>query len=560
MSNGIVSKMKVPSLREPFLTKYLSCRWKLAYLCFLARFIQTALRQCMGIAIIGMTMKTSNSSGNVTNATVNSSQSQVPHMIQEFQWSSVFEGIILASFNLGSIITPIIIGYVTSRHGGRKLMSACLLVGGTFTVLLPVAANANPAFIIFFRIITGMALSGTDSLIQGMWSRWAPLYEKASLSSCAYSGLSVAGILTFLVCGYIISIGGEGRGWPYIFYLFGSMCVLLAPLWYMSVYDTPEDHPQITKQELAIITFNKQPEHLHHHKKGLNTPWRKIFLSSAVWVIVMGHITHKWILTFMLSYLPRYFSDLFDFDLKMNGFFSSLPFVGRVIAGVIAGHVSDCMLRKGVSTAKTRKFFQAIGCWGCAVYTLVIAFVPGLSTVWSVVLLVLAMSCQDLTSVAFRINLLDIAPRYAGILNGVASTIAAVTSLPAPVITSMLISGGSKQGWRVLFCLVAVLNTIGGALYVVFAKGEIQDWAQSTPQAKDTQSDNRIVVFTLKPIRDMRPTEFNYMKRNSLPAKLHHSYSQQPRNAARRATFDFGSMVKQVQHYSFSNLALADLD
>lgn len=83
-SSGIVSKMKVSSLREPFLTKYLSCRWKLAYMCFLARFIQTALRQCMGIAIIGMTMKTSNSSGNITNATGNSSQSQVPHMVSTF--------------------------------------------------------------------------------------------------------------------------------------------------------------------------------------------------------------------------------------------------------------------------------------------------------------------------------------------------------------------------------------------------------------------------------------------------------------------------------------------
>lgn len=95
---------------------------------------------------------------------------------------------------------------------------------------------------------------------------------------------------------------------------------------------------------------------------------------------------------------------------------------------------------------------------------------------------------------------------------------------------------------------------------MVFAKGEIQDWAQSTPQTKDTQSDSRIVVFTLEPIKDMRPTEFNHMKRNSLPAKLHHSYNEQPRSAARRATLDFGSMVKQVQNYSYSDLALADLD
>ncbi|CAG5135496.1 unnamed protein product [Candidula unifasciata] len=475
-NNDRASQKKESSIRQPFLAKYLSCRWKLAYLCFLARFIQTSLRQCMGIAVIGMTIKSSTGDAvSATNSTYNSSDVEVPHTIQEFQWSSVYEGVILASFNMGSIVTPIIVGYVTTRHGGRKLMSACLLFGGTFTVLLPVAAKADPAFIIVFRILTGMALSGTDSLIQGMWSQWAPVYEKASLSACAYSG---------------------------------SLCFLLAPIWFINVHDRPEDHPQITKQELAIITFSKQPEHFHHYKK--------------------------------------------------DGLFSSLPFVGRFISGAIAGYVSDWMLRKGVSTVRTRKCFQAMGCWGCAVCSLAIAFVPDLSTVWSVLLLVLALSCQDLTSVAFRINLLDIAPRYAGILNGVASTIATVTSLPAPVITSLLISGGSRQGWQTLFCVVAVLNTLGGALFVIFAKGEIQDWAHSKPRSDNTNSVTD-VVFTVEDSRDVQPTESKDKQRKSLPSNLYQPCKQQSANAVRRVTLDFGSIVKTVQNHSFSNLALADL-
>ena len=43
--------------KESICAKYSSCRWVLAYLCFLVRFMQTALRQSLGIAIIGMTMK-----------------------------------------------------------------------------------------------------------------------------------------------------------------------------------------------------------------------------------------------------------------------------------------------------------------------------------------------------------------------------------------------------------------------------------------------------------------------------------------------------------------------
>ncbi|GFO04966.1 vesicular glutamate transporter 1 [Plakobranchus ocellatus] len=74
------------------------------------------------------------------------------------------------------------------RYGGRKLMTVCLLAGGMSTVLLPKAATAHPALIIVFRVITGVSLSGTDSMIQAMWARWAPKFEKASLSSVGYTG------------------------------------------------------------------------------------------------------------------------------------------------------------------------------------------------------------------------------------------------------------------------------------------------------------------------------------------------------------------------------------
>ncbi|CAL1536061.1 unnamed protein product, partial [Lymnaea stagnalis] len=85
------------------------------------------------------------------------------------------------------------------------------------------------------------------------------------------------------------------------------MCLLLAPAWWYTVYDAPDSHPRITKHELAIITFNKRLEAFDDNQP-LNTPWRRILKSPAVWVILMGHISNKWILSFMLSYLPRYFN------------------------------------------------------------------------------------------------------------------------------------------------------------------------------------------------------------------------------------------------------------
>ncbi|XP_013071695.2 sialin-like [Biomphalaria glabrata] len=595
--------------KESFLSKYTSCRWVLAYMCFMGRFVQTALRQCMGVAVLGMTMRRTFLVEEMYNATMDTTtptnwsetynesidsynqtfeaynQREVlinkTYTEQEMSWDSIFEGVLLTSFNAGSIITPILVGYLTTRYGGRNLMTFCLLCGGVFTVLLPVTARAHPSLIIALRLITGVALSGSDSLIQAMWAKWAPRYELASLTSCSYSGLSVAGVLTFLISGYLVSIGGHGRGWPYIFYVFGSLCLLLAPIWWLTVYDSPESHPRITKKELAIITFTKQPE-VFHDKQPLKTPWMRIIKSPAVWVILMGHISNKWILSFMLSYLPRYFSDFFAFDLETDGLFSSLPFVGRIVSGLVTGYLSDWLLLRGLSVCKTRKLFQGIGCFGCALFSLFIALIPTLTTGWSISLLVLALSFQNVTSVAFRINLLDIAPRYAGLLNGVVSTIATVISLPAPVLTSLMIAGGSRDGWTIVFCLVAAFNFIGGLIFVIFAEGDVQDWAKSdyaslssvtvdVPEVhRPTDSQLEVSVtdssaqvdpkelqlpvpsqskFKVKPLREVKSVPCS-MRRGSKIAKV---------KVGRRATLDEGSLFKRLQNQAFSNLALADL-
>ncbi|GFS01069.1 vesicular glutamate transporter 1 [Elysia marginata] len=450
---------------------------------------------------------------------------------------------------------------MSCRYGGRKLMTVCLLAGGMSTVLLPVAATSHPVLIIVFRVITGVSLSGTDSMIQAMWARWAPKFEKASLSSVAYTG---------------------------------SLGVLLAPLWWYCVHDSPELHPRMTTNELTIITSNRKAQESHLNKAPLNPPWSKILRSPAVWVILVGHISNKWITSFMMSYMPRFVSDLFQYNLHtiqngtaqamqsapsavgtMEGLFASLPFMGRIVSGIAAAAISDWMLRMGVSTSTTRKTFQAVGNWSCGMCTLFLAFIP-MNPAMSMGFLVLALTMQNLTSVAYKINLLDIAPKYAGLLNGVMSTVSTLASLPAPVITSLLIADGSPQGWQAVFCMVAALTTFGGLIFILFARGDIQDWAMSPSNTKpadleadlatsgrkrrhsgagleaplDSYVDSQTPCKSGGPLREMR----------SLPVTgVGGGTGFKPKQKLKRsATVEVGAFVRRVRSQAFSNLPFSD--
>ncbi|ESO82092.1 hypothetical protein LOTGIDRAFT_135330, partial [Lottia gigantea] len=393
---------------------------------------------------------------------------------EDFKWSSELEGTILAAYNFGFIASPILGGYIAGHFGGKRVIALSLLIGSLTTILTPVAARANDALLIFMRALAGLVMGAVDPAIQALWSQWAPKYEKTQLTALSYSGLSIAGITTFLVSGYLCTIPLD-HGWPFIFYVFGGFALLLVFPWLYFVYDSPDVHPRIEMGEI---------KHTHNGKttssnKKIHPPWGKILTSMAFWAIIVAHITYSWVTSWVLAYLPKYMKNILKFDVEEDGIASSMPFVGRLLSGYLCGYISDCLLKRYVfKTATVRKMFQVVGCFGCAGCTLAISFLGVENRILCVVLLVLGLTFQNFTSVAFRINHLDIAPRFAGVLMGVTVTVAMLSALSAPFITSAIIVEDTPEEWKYVFWVVAGLNIVGAVFFVMFAQGEVQPWAE----------------------------------------------------------------------------------
>lgn len=152
----------------------------------------------------------------------------------------------------------------------------------------------------------------------------------------------------------------------------------------------------------------------------MTTPWRAILTSGPFWAIVVAHICYTWVMSWIIAYLPKYLKVVMLFDVKdvrsglllfllwtvlvlisrllpeqrhvnvrscvcallmmmtttiirthlsfnpseQNGLYSSLPFVGRMLAGFLSGWLSDWLLGRNMfSTATVRKIFQVVGKW-----------------------------------------------------------------------------------------------------------------------------------------------------------------------------------------------------
>ncbi|KAI8777700.1 sialin [Biomphalaria glabrata] len=487
----------MPSMKQQrtgCIQKFCSCRWTLAYMLFLLRICQTALRQSIGMCLVCMVDRTDNnmSSNNQTwndqihfqrpGFTLMSNISEPVLIItdesREFEWDSKFQGLVLSSYYYGYLLTPLLASYVERATGAKSLVAISIGFGALINFITPELTRLNKFLLVALRVVAGTTNGMIDPAVQHLWSVWAPKSEIASLCAVEYAGVSVGGIFTFLISGLLCQIP-LNNGWPFVFYFYGCGNLLWLLMWFILVYNKPSDHPRISDAELEYIA--SQTYHSNSTKKKLHPPWLKILTSPAVWALMLASSTYTWVYSWVLCYLPMYMQDVLKYSITENAVLSPLPFVGKFLSGLFCGYLSDRLLRTSLSITANRKMFMMIGSIGCAAVTVAIGFLDYDSRVLAVGLLVLLVTLQNISTVTIRVNVLDIAPRYSGFILAISNTIAVAASLTGPLVTSAVIyEQDNQKQWQTMFYVVASLSLIGGLIFVVLGEAKIQSWADDT--------------------------------------------------------------------------------
>ena len=159
----------------------------------------------------------------------------------------------------------------------------------------------------------GAGEAGAFPASYALFGKWVPKAERSRSIAGLLSGLPLGTLFALAVTGPVI----EAFGWEAIFYLFGALGIIFAVFWLKLIYETPREHPQISKEELALIEADKSDT---HQTEGV--PVKKILKNKAVWALIINHFCSNWIFYVLLAWLPSYFSDALGVDVKSAGFFS----------------------------------------------------------------------------------------------------------------------------------------------------------------------------------------------------------------------------------------------
>nr|XP_044987930.1 sodium-dependent phosphate transport protein 1-like isoform X1 [Jaculus jaculus]XP_044987931.1 sodium-dependent phosphate transport protein 1-like isoform X1 [Jaculus jaculus] len=450
-----------------------SCRYGLSVLLHFINLGVSAQRACLSLTIVTMVNRTDTSGVSNISAGQKLDDTKNP----AYNWSPDIQGIILSAISYGALIPHVPVGYLSGRFPVKMLIGSAMFLSSVFSLLTPGAAHLGPALVIVCRVLQGIAQGTVMAAQNAIWVKWAPPLERGRLTSVSYSGFTLGSFLVMLVSGFICDL----LGWPMVFYILGAFGCVLSLLWFILFYEDPKDHPWISIREKEYINSSLAQQ---VSACGRRLPIKAMLKSLPVWAIALSVFAFVWSTSLFAVYMPTYLSTMLHVNVRENGLLSGLPGLFAYICGIVAGEMADFFQsRKIFSLLTIRKLFTTLGLLLPVIFSLSL-LAPGLGFHGTVTFLVLISISFRFFIVGGLINALDIAPRYYGFLRGVTMLIGLVGYMMSTTVAGQVLSQSAEFSWHVIFLLAAGINVTSLIVYLVFAKAEVQDWAQ---QAQCTQ-------------------------------------------------------------------------
>ncbi len=256
-----------------------------------------------------------------------------PRIQQDLGLSPKEWGWVIGAFTLGYALFEMPSGAMGDRIGQRKVLSRIVIWWSAFTALTGTVTSFGPLLLI--RFLFGAGEAGAFPNCAGVVSRWIPAQERARSTSIFWIASSLGGVVTPLI---VVNIQ-QAYSWRESFYLFGSVGIIWAVIWYRWFRDHPQQKHRITTKELDHIGTS-------HHQIHGKVPWKVMFRNPNFQKILLMYHLYCWGAYFYLSWLHTYLQLGRGMTEDQMKFASTLPPAAGAIGVILGGYLSDMLLKR----------------------------------------------------------------------------------------------------------------------------------------------------------------------------------------------------------------------
>nr|XP_034339319.1 uncharacterized transporter slc-17.3-like [Crassostrea gigas] len=202
-------------------------------------------------------------------------------------------------------------------------------------------------------------------------------------------------------------------------------------------------------------------------------------------------------MSLVFSYLPKYMDNVHHLNTRENGLLSSLPFLGRGLSIILIGILTDKILqRKWISVTKMRKINQCCSSFTAALSIYFVQYVHRADL--AILLITLSTASLGGTMSGAYTNSLELAPRYASSLSGLAFTLNGVGQITAPIAGSLIIQEGTTASWGNMFMSLSAVYICGGVVYVLLGSSDELPWYSQAKQSEKVPEISNISQIVIK--------------------------------------------------------------
>lgn len=374
-----------------------------------------------------------------------------PHLTKELGLTAASMGIVFSAFSWSYALLQIPGGIFLDRFGTRPTYSLALSLWSGFTAFMGVVGSLP--MLLFTRVGVGIFEAPCFPANSRILATWFPQQERARANSI-YSVGQYAGIAFLSVPLFWVT---ERFGWRGLFFIAGGFGVLLGILFWMH-YREPSEDRRANAEEIAHIEAGGGGEY-----KGARTAfnWSDIGLLLRHRQIVgasIGQFGGNSTQVFFVTWFPTYLVNVRGMSFINAGMMTMLPYIGAAIGVLVAGQLSDRMLKRTGSPNLARKL-PIVGGMLLASTIVIANYVPDGSNALVIAIMSIAFFGQGMTNLGWTV-ISDVAPKEligltAGIFNFSANLAGIVTPL---VIGYAYQSTGSFFGPLVYIGVVALVG------------------------------------------------------------------------------------------------------
>ena len=375
-----------------------------------------------------------------------------PKIREEFGFDLVTMGWILASFRWAYSIFQIPGGWLGDTIGPRRALTLIVTWWSLFTSLTATAFSATSMIVI--RFLFGMGEAGAFPTATRSLSRWMLPNERGYAQGVTHAGSRLGAAMTPPIVVALMA----AYGWRTPFFVFGSLGVMWALVWYFYYRDTPDEHPGVNEAERELI--HSAWGGATRQKVGGSVPWGKILRSQILWCLAALYFCYQYSLAVYLDWFPTYLKEHRGFSLQQMGYFAALPLLAGCVGDLLGGWWTDSLLKKTGDVKRARRIVGMtgflLGAGGIIPATLTTD--PYMCVAWSC----LAFGALELTVAVSWAIPLDIAGDYAGSAAAVMNMTGNIGGALSPTMLAFFVN---RYGWNVPFLVAAGLSVIGAIFY-----------------------------------------------------------------------------------------------